>query len=74
MSPEATDTMVITYCDRCGELMRATNHHDIGEVCPSCASGQHKAVRSRDSGQIPYALRPTSTAIMREIREHVKRV
>ena len=66
--------MVITYCDRCGDLIRTDNPRQIEDLCSACASGtQHKAIRTRDSGQIPYALRPSSGAILRDIKQNVRR-
>ena len=66
--------MVITYCEQCGELIRADLHHDNPDLCSACASGAKlPAIRSRDSGHIPYAQRPSASDILREIKQRVRR-
>jgi len=64
--------MVITYCDACGILMRAEKSSHVQDLCEGCARGvQRKERYSRDSGHIPFAMRPSSGAILREIRATV---
>ena len=66
--------MVITYCERCGCLIRAPDEPGSADLCPDCTAGRpRRLVRTRDSGQIPYAQRPSTGAILREIRETVRR-
>jgi hypothetical protein len=66
--------MVITYCDVCGILMRADHGQSIQDVCDACTSGSRPKInrQSRDSGHIPYATRPSSGQILREIRSNVR--
>lgn len=65
--------MVITYCERCGYLMRADDRAGSPDVCVECRAGRREAAtRSRDSAQIPYAQRPSTGAIRRELAEHVR--
>jgi len=64
--------MIITYCDECGILMRADHSSSVRDICEECVNGAHRKERTtRDSGHIPFATRPSSAAILREIRATV---
>jgi hypothetical protein len=66
--------MILTYCDECGILMRAEHSSHVRDICEACVNGTSRKERmSRDSGHIPFATRPSSAAILREIRATVLR-
>jgi len=65
--------VLISYCDRCGILTRAESIHTAECLCTNCRTGAAiKPSRTRDSGQIPYAQRPSTAAILREIQHTVR--
>lgn len=63
--------MVISYCEKCGVLMRYDSR-ERSPLCVRCSEGSRREARSRDSGLIPYARRPSSGEILREIKATVR--
>jgi len=66
--------MLLTYCEDCGYLIQ-NDSHQLKSRCETCESGERPkpaATRTRDSGQITYATRPSTGAILAEIRQNVR--
>jgi hypothetical protein len=64
--------VVITYCTGCGDLMRS-DADQLHEACSECRAGtKKKKTGTRDSGLIRYASRPSTGAILQDIKQNVR--
>jgi hypothetical protein len=72
MAQKVAGTSIITYCERCGVLVR--NQGMEGPVlCPECKAGRkHEPRQPRDSGRIPYGQSPTPESILEAIHSEVR--